>query len=293
MWIYEQRGIFETIKLWWSLVLLQVCIMTLWLSGWGMWKGFPVTNKEHSHFKTTIFTDDEGLDHQGECEKLALQYPRDIRIIHYNIQSLLFSINELRVVHESKPFSLISLSETWLSSSVTDDKLHVPGYCIIRRDCCNGSKRGGVAIYHSDELSVKRRTALEHKILEQIVLEVHIPNRSSFLVSSVYTPPKLAHQKFLASLSEMCLDSKRELIVMGDLNFNQLSDKDNTHSLLQYVTLIIWTNNYWSTDQLGSLHIQSFFLMSSLHRTRNALMILEYWFVPWVITRHCTAYVRL
>ena len=33
----------------------------------------PMTNKEHLHFKTTVFTDDdEGLDHQGECEKLAV-----------------------------------------------------------------------------------------------------------------------------------------------------------------------------------------------------------------------------
>ena len=84
-------------------------------------------------------------------------------------------------------------------------------------------KGGGVAIYHSDELSVKRRIDLEHKNLEQIVLEVYIPNWSPFLVSSVYTPPKLANQNFLASVSEtieMCLDSKRELILMGDLNFN-------------------------------------------------------------------------
>ena len=68
----------------------------------------PVTNREHLDFKTTIFTDDdEDLDHQGEYKKLAQPYPRDIRIIHYNIQRLLSSINELRVVHESKPFSLI------------------------------------------------------------------------------------------------------------------------------------------------------------------------------------------
>ena len=141
---HEQRGIFETIELWWPLVLLQVCsASTLWLSGLGMWKGLPMTNKEHLDFKTTIFTDDnEDLDHQGKCEKLAQQYPRDIRIIHYNIQSLLSSIKELRVVHESKPFSLICLSETWLSSSVTDDELHLPGYCIICRDSCNGSKGG-------------------------------------------------------------------------------------------------------------------------------------------------------
>lgn len=70
----------------------------------------------------------------------------------------------------------------------SSDKLHLPGYCIIHRDCCNDSKGGGFAIYHSDELSVKRRIDLEHETyIQQIVLEVYTPNRSPFLVSSVLT----------------------------------------------------------------------------------------------------------
>ena len=153
------------------------------------------------------------------------------------------------------------LSETWLSSS---DKLHLPGYCIIHRDCCNDSKGGGFAIYHSDELSVKRRIDLEHENLytTDCPWSLHSQPITLLSIQCINTPPpKLANQKFLASLSEaidICLDSKLESILMGNLNFNQLSNKDSTHGL------VIICQSY-HTDQLNHTLTRTGLCLSYIH----------------------------
>ena len=74
-------------------------------------------------------------------------------------------------------------------------------------------------------------------------------------------PPKLANQKFLASLSEaidICLDSKLESILMGNLNFNQLSNKDSTHGL------VIICQSY-HTDQLNHTLTRTGLCLSYIH----------------------------
>ena len=87
-------------------------------------------------------TEDEDLyvDHVGECESLAKRYPRDVRLVHYNIQSLLSVLDSFRITHEKKPFSLICLSETWLTEDIADSEVRLSGYSIIRRDRMNAGK---------------------------------------------------------------------------------------------------------------------------------------------------------
>ena len=80
-----------------------------------------------------------------------------------------------------------------------------------------------------------RRFDLEHNDLEHIVAEIQIPNRKPFLITCVYIPPREANHVTLTTLSDMlarCLDSKLELILMGDLNFNLLPGKDDSLSAL-------------------------------------------------------------
>ena len=174
------------------------------------------------------------INHQDQCELITQKYPRDIKIIHYNIQSLTNVIDELRVTYENKPFDLICLSETWLKPSHLDIEINIPGYSILRRDRI-GTRSGGVAIYHADGISMFRRFDLEHNDLEHIVVEIRIPNRKPFLITCVYIPPREANHVTLTTLSDMlarCLDSKLELILMGDLNFNLLPSKDDSLSAL-------------------------------------------------------------
>ena len=134
--------------------------------------------------RNTLLSGDEDLyvDHVGECERLAKHYPRDVRLVHYNIQSLLSVLDSFRITHERKPFSLIiCLSETWLTENIADSEVRLSEYSIIRRDRMNAGKDrcgGGVAIYVANELSTVREPDLEHEILEHIVLEVQVEKGS-------------------------------------------------------------------------------------------------------------------
>ena len=108
----------------------------------------------------------------GECNRLAKRYPRDVQLVHYNIQSLLSVLDSFRITHERKPFSLICLSETWLTEDIADSEVRLSAYSIIRRDRMNAGKDrrgGGVAIYVASELSTVRRSDLEHETLEHSV----------------------------------------------------------------------------------------------------------------------------
>ena len=110
----------------------------------------------------------------GECNGLAKWYPCDIQLVHYNIQRLLNVLYSFTITHKSKPFSLVCLTEIWLTKDVVDHEVNLTGYSVIRRDRNSAGKvrDGGVAIYIDDELSAARRSDLEHATLEHIVLEI-------------------------------------------------------------------------------------------------------------------------
>ena len=167
----------------------------------------------------------------GECDRLAKHYPQ---LIQYNIQCLLSVLDSFRITYERKPFSLICLSEMWLTEDIAGSEVRLSAYSIIRRDRMNAGKDrcgGGVAIYVASQLSTVRRSDLEHETLEQIVLEVQVEKRKPFLVLCVYIPPKDPGCHALGTLStvlEKCIDSGLNVVLMGDLNHDQLK---NTNTL--------------------------------------------------------------
>ena len=62
-----------------------------------------------------------------------LRSPNSLSLVHYNVQSLLPKLDLL--VAEFSSFDILTFSETWLSDSVTNDQISIPGYSKpIRRD---------------------------------------------------------------------------------------------------------------------------------------------------------------
>ena len=101
-----------------------------------------------------------------------------------------------------------------------------------------------IYIYYADGISMFRRFDLEHNDLEHIVAEIRIPNRKPFLITCVYIPPREANHVTLTTLSDMlarCLDSKLELILMGDL-LTSICFRVRTTACLLSVNLTTWIN---------------------------------------------------
>ena len=74
---------------------------------------------------------------------------RGLKCVHQNIRSLVKKVDEIRyIISKLKSgIHVLTLTESWLSSSITDAEISIPGYNIHRKD--RGSKGGGVVIYTS------------------------------------------------------------------------------------------------------------------------------------------------
>ena len=84
-----------------------------------------------------------------------LKSSHNLSLVHYNVQSLLHKLDLLAA--ELTPFDIITFSETWLSDSINNDQLFIPGFCLpVRRDRTQNA-HGGVAVYVKDGIHLTRR----------------------------------------------------------------------------------------------------------------------------------------
>lgn len=116
----------------------------------------------------------------------------NLRICHVNSQSLIAHLDEFRLFFENKYFHIICLSETWLSPSVSDEFIELPGYNIQRCDRI-GKKGGGVAFYSSTSLNIKVLSMSEGEYSakpEFIIAEVTTCSEK-LLLATMYRPPKV------------------------------------------------------------------------------------------------------
>ncbi|CAB4034040.1 RNA-directed DNA polymerase from transposon X-element, partial [Paramuricea clavata] len=51
-----------------------------------------------------------------------------------NINSLLKSIDQLRIIMQNSSIDILAINETTIDHSVSDDEISIPGYYHIRKD---------------------------------------------------------------------------------------------------------------------------------------------------------------
>ena len=84
-------------------------------------------------------------------------------LVHYNVQIILHKTDILEP--ELAKFDIISLTETWLNDSVSDDDIMFDQFQVpFRRDRV-GDSHGGILVYVRNEIPCKRRIDLELLIL--------------------------------------------------------------------------------------------------------------------------------
>ena len=54
-----------------------------------------------------------------------------MHFLHLNARSILPKISELKLIAETSRATVISVSETWLDSSVTDQEISIDDYCVM------------------------------------------------------------------------------------------------------------------------------------------------------------------
>lgn len=113
---------------------------------------------------------------------------------------------------------IVCLSETWLSSDISDSFLSIPSFSLFRRDRPQGN-HGGLLVYASSHLGLHRRIDLEDPDIECVVLEFSMPSSGRFLIYFCYRPPSYPPDIFFQRLSSaISKGPPASLLVMGDFN---------------------------------------------------------------------------
>lgn len=131
-----------------------------------------------------------------------------VSIIHFNARSLLKNFDDMVnfLTLTDHHFSLICLSETWLSAA-DNNMFSIPGYraeFFHRRGDCHG----GSAIFTSNTLSYRRRTDIAFSVpkCESVWLEFDrdfLPSNKRTIIGSIYRSPWSSYGDFCLELDEI------------------------------------------------------------------------------------------
>lgn len=153
----------------------------------------------------------------GPCT--GTQYTLDI--FHLNIRSIRNKLDGLLSLVSD--FDVLCFTESHLNSSILDRDLFIDGFnTIFRKD--RNSFGGGIIVYISNSLRVKRRIDLEPINIECIWIEISDPT-CNILLCCTYRPPN-CDNFFWRNLSwsiEKAYDESDKIIVVGDLNVDFLN----------------------------------------------------------------------
>ena len=149
---------------------------------------------------------------------------RHYSVGHINARSLAPRLNEVCHLLHSGSLEILCISETWLSESVLDAVLLVPGYELYRCD----RRGGGVAVLVSDDLRVSRLhdSSDGDPGVEALCLSVGGAGRTTMVVGAVYRPPGVLSARLCVAVRgqfESALATGKPVYVLGDFNVNLLS----------------------------------------------------------------------
>lgn len=69
-----------------------------------------------------------------------------MKLVHINLRSLLSKFDILQAEISECDYDIVAVSETWLSSAVSNDVVSIDGFRLLRRDRETG-REGGVCFY--------------------------------------------------------------------------------------------------------------------------------------------------
>ena len=108
-------------------------------------------------------------------------------ILQFNVDSLLGHIHLVKAQISTHFYHIISVSETWLHSQISDDLIQLDDYLLIRNDR-EGKRGGGVACYVHKSLEVRVLAASPSPFSnapEYIILELKCPNANTMLFTTM------------------------------------------------------------------------------------------------------------
>lgn len=123
--------------------------------------------------------------------------------------------------------NILCLSETWLSSSVSDSEITLPNYSFLRHDRQSSKKCGGVLLYFSSDIRLSNAPTINNKdiILEYIICTLKPIKGHNINLCVAYRPPDTPSSHFNSLIDDVEARipySEKGFILTGDLNIDLL-----------------------------------------------------------------------
>ena len=149
-----------------------------------------------------------------------------LSIIHLNIRSIR---NKIDYIKDSlADFDILCFTETHLNHAISNEELFIEGFQPVkfRKDVSPHS--AGLLTYVGEGLIAAHRPDLEVNLEESLWIEVK-QKGEPYLVCNVYRPPNtpVSFRPRLNVIIEKALDISKLIIIVGDLNEDQLNNRNH------------------------------------------------------------------
>lgn len=158
----------------------------------------------------------------------------DLRIAHINIRSLLPKILDLKEFVSLNKIHILTVSETWLNSNISDELVHIENYVFVRSD--REGRGGGVGIYVHNSIRFTL-IDMQNNNIEQIWILVQIC-QSNVALGSVYNPYEREYVNFLNEFENSvanCLPCSENILCLGDINIDFLNFENRATIYMQNI----------------------------------------------------------
>ena len=151
-----------------------------------------------------------------------------LKIVHLNIRSLRSPshLTELRDWAAANKTDVITISETWLNTTLTNSEVSIDGYKLYRQDRLR-KRGGGVCAYIRKDITVtvlKEISHLSDNYFHQFWLKLQYRKLRSVVICISYRPPDCPlsfSEELLKPSYIQALTMNKPIVVLGDLNCNQ------------------------------------------------------------------------
>ena len=130
----------------------------------------------------------------------------ELKLVHVNIRSLKNRNNliQLRQLTYKQQYDILTISESWLNSTVKNSDVQIEGYKLLCLDRL-GKQGGGVCVYTRTSLKtniIKDISEISQTGFHQLWLQIQSKKIKSILLCVVYRPPDCSVSCFMEDFLE-------------------------------------------------------------------------------------------
>jgi hypothetical protein len=164
---------------------------------------------------------------------MKTQQPKSphFKLVHLNIRSLSNTahLTQLKEFLSKTKTKALTLSETWLNTTITNAEIYMEGFTLYRQDRLN-KRGGGVCAYIRNDIKVsklKEISSVSENYFHQLWLKLQSKKLKSIVICISYRPPECPLSCLETNLKPSFVQAlllNKPIFILGDLNCNVMKD---------------------------------------------------------------------